>query len=193
MRSQSLVPQNETPKSLADRICGALAWVPEFPRAGFRFPDITPILEKDPELFREVIRALLEMVSHLEFDTVLCVESFGYVFGVPVALERGCKIALLRKAGKLPREHISCQYSMCYDHKREMEMHIDAIAPGARVLIVDDFLVSGGTICSALTLIRRSEGAPIGVACVIEAPTWHARSTLAPFDVPIFSLATIVI
>jgi adenine phosphoribosyltransferase len=180
-----------TEKHVEDRIREALTYVPGFPDHEYNFPDITPLLERDPQLFHDTISEVLSRTKDWSFDTVLCVESFGYVFGIPIAYERGCKIALMRRPGKLPRATIQEHYSMCYDPNRIMEIHRDAIAPSARVLIVDDFLVSGGTITAGLELIKKANGIASGVVCVVENTSWKPRAALAKYAVPILTLSTI--
>lgn len=177
--------------NLDSRIRESLAYVPGFPDQKYNFPDITPLLERDPQLFRDTIAELLRRTRDLSYDTVLCVESFGYVFGVPVAYERRCKIVLMRRPGKLPRPTIRQKYAMCYDPSRRMEIHEGALLPDAHVLVVDDFLVSGGTIGAALELIAKANAVAAGVACVVENVSWGARATLGKYGVPIITLATI--
>jgi adenine phosphoribosyltransferase len=182
-------PEN---KSVESRIKSALTYIPGFPDQRYNFPDITPVLERDPELFRDTIAELIRCTQNWAYDTVLCVESFGYIFGVPIAYELGCRIALMRRPGKLPRPTIQQNYSMCYDEHRCMEIHNGAILPNSRVLIVDDFLVSGGTVLAALILVAKAHAIAAGVACVVENPSWQPRAAiLKRFDVPIVTLAHI--
>ena len=177
--------------TLESLIREALIYIPDFPVQDFNFPDITPLLERDPSLFRETIAELLYCTRSWEYDTVLCIESFGYVFGVPVAYERGSRIVLMRRSGKLPRRTLKQDYAMCYDPVRSMEIHQDALLPTSRVLVVDDFLVSGGTVGAALELIKKTNAAAAGVACIVEKPSWKARALLEKYNVPIVTLTTI--
>lgn len=178
--------------TLDSRIREALTYVPDFPNQGFDFPDITLLLERDPQLFRDTVVELIRRTTDWSYDTVLCIESFGYVFGVPIAYERGCRIALMRRPGKLPRPTLRQEYSMCYDSMRCMEIHKDALLPQSRVLVVDDFLVSGGTVSAALDLIAKTGAEAAGVACIVEKPSWNARASLEKYGVPIVTLATIL-
>jgi adenine phosphoribosyltransferase len=176
---------------IEERVRAALTYVQGFPDNRYNFPDITPLLESHPKLFHEVIKELIRRAWHWSYDTVLCVESFGYIFGVPLAYERGCKIVLMRRPGKLPRPTMKQSYQMCYDPARSMEIHIGALSPSSRVLIVDDFLISGGTIGAAVELVRKAGAEVAGIACVVENPTWKGRAALENYGVPIVSLATI--
>jgi adenine phosphoribosyltransferase len=191
VNTNDLMPIVMVQPTLDNRIREALIYVPGFPDQRYNFPDITPLLERDPQLFRDVITELLRRTRDWSFDTVLCVESFGYVFGVPIAYERGCKIALMRRPGKLPRPTIHQDYAMCYDTSRRMEIHKGAILPRSHVLIVDDFLVSGGTVAAALELIAKADADAAGVACIVENPSWRPRAVLEKYSVPIITLATI--
>jgi adenine phosphoribosyltransferase len=165
----------------------------DFPVPGFNFPDITPILETDPQLFRDIIDALLTRTAEWSYDTVLCVESFGYVFGVPIAYEKRCRIVPMRRYGKLPRRTIEQKYDMCYESGRRMAVHVEALAADSHVLVVDDFLASGGTIAAAIELIRRSAAKVAGVACVAEIPSLRGRDALAQYDVRITTLTSVEI
>jgi adenine phosphoribosyltransferase len=180
-----------TQSSLDSRIREVLTYIPGFPDQRYNFPDITPLLECHPQLFRDTVDELLRRTQDWLYDTVLCVESFGYVFGIPLAYKCGCRIALMRRPGKLPRPVLQQSYSMCYDAERCMEIHKDALLPGSRVLVVDDFLISGGTIAAALELIAKANAEAAGVACVVENTSWGPRAALKKYDVPIITLATI--
>jgi adenine phosphoribosyltransferase len=177
--------------ALNARIRDSLAYVPGFPVTRFNFPDITPLLENNPKLFHDIVEELLRLTDDWNYNTVLCVESFGYIFGVPIAYKRGCNITLMRRPGKLPRPKLSQDYSMCYDAERRMEIHEGALTVESRTLVIDDFLVSGGTAEAALRLIAKAGASAVGVACVVENPSWNARELLSKYNVPIVSLARI--
>jgi adenine phosphoribosyltransferase len=170
-----------------------LEFVANFPITGFNFPDITPIIEKEPALFREIIEQLIKRCASYNYDTVSCIESFGYVFGIPIAYSQGCHISLMRRGGKLPRRTITKEYSMCYDSNCSMELNVDTFRAGARVLIVDDFLASGGTASTAIELTRAAGGTVAGLAFVVEIPSLNGRAALAKYAVPIIALAEIEI
>jgi len=178
-------------RPLAERIREALTYVAGFPDQKYNFPDITPLLERYPGLFRDTITHILRHTESWPYDAVLCVESFGYIFGVPIAYERACNIVLMRRSGKLPRPTLKQEYSMCYDPVRCMEIHRGALLPGARVLVVDDFLVSGGTVDAALKLIEKAGAVASGIVCIVENVSWGGRAAINAPSVPILTLATI--
>lgn len=152
--------------------------IPDFPVPGFNFPDITPILERNPGLFRSIIdRMCYNYILHPP-DYILCIESFGYVFGVPMALELRSRILLARRTGKLPRETLRQDYSMCYHPNKRLEIHSDVIRSGENVIIVDDFLASGGTAEAALDLIKKAGGNATGASFVVELVDMGGRKLI---------------
>lgn len=130
--------------------------VPDFPIEGFEFPDITPLFENNPTVFKKIIDRLTGEFRNSPPDYILCIESFGYLFGAPLAYNLGCKIILCRKKNHLPRETFSQDYNMCYDKNRTLEIHKNSINSGSSVLIIDDFLASGGTSKAACELVLKS-------------------------------------
>ena len=155
--------------TLAERVSAAIGHVADFPTPGFPFRDVTPLLERDPALVREIVDAFAAEFRGA-VDCVVCVESFGYLFGAPLAFVLGTRTALARRAGKLPRPTFSESYGMIYASDRELEMHQDAIKANDRVLIVDDVLASGGSALATVRLVERAGGDCIGIACVAEVP-----------------------
>jgi len=117
--------------------------VPNFPIPRCTFTDITPILERDPIAFQALIHQMCAPHRLHPPEVILCIESCGYLFGAPMAYALGSRIVLARQAGKLPRPTLHQAYAMGYDRHRHMEIHIGAIAPASRVLIVDDVLAMG--------------------------------------------------
>ena len=182
-----------TTNCLGSRIREQLGYVRDFPVPGFNFPDITPVLETNPDLFHDIIHALLTRTAEWSYDTVLCIESFGYIFGVPIAYEKRCRVVPMRQQGKLPRQTIEHVYDMCYDSARRMEIHVEALTAGSRVLIVDDFLASGGTIAAAIELIQKGSATVAGVACIAEIPSLRGRAALAQYNVQITTLTSVEI
>ena len=132
--------------------------VPDFPKPGIVFKDITPLLA-DPAGFRGTIDLLAERVAGLDAAAILAIESRGFIFGAALAHKMGLPIHLVRKRGKLPRASISVAYELEYgvDH---LEMHGDAIVPGKRYLIVDDVIATGGT-AEAVARLVREQGAEV--------------------------------
>ncbi len=176
------------------RIQAAIRHVADFPYEGFPFRDVTPILEEDPALFRGIIDGLAYPFTVDPPDGVLCIESFGYVFGAPLAYRLGSKLVLARRAGKLPRAVHQQPYDMVYAKGKSLEVHQSAMAPGERILIIDDVLASGGSALAAVSLIERSKARCIGLSCVADAAILRsapARVALEERGFPIVALATL--
>lgn len=157
--------------------------VPDFPKPGILFKDITPVLEH-PKAFREVIELLVEDARAKGAETIVGIESRGFVFGVPVAMELGLPFAMARKLGKLPYDRITEEYALEYG-TNTVEMHVDAVAPGQKAYIVDDLLATGGTAAASARLVRRLGGEVVGFGCLIELTFLDGRNAL---DMPITAL-----
>lgn len=155
--------------------------VPEFPSPGVIFRDITPILQ-DPSAFREIIVSMAECVRPMRPDVIVGIESRGFVFGAPIALEMGIGFVPVRKKGKLPWETVQAEYSLEYG-KSIVEMHRDAIKPGDRVAITDDLLATGGTARAAVRLVEELGGVVAGVCFFIELTFLNGRDALQGYDV----------
>jgi adenine phosphoribosyltransferase len=158
--------------------------IPDFPLPGVQFKDITPLL-KNAAAFRQVIDELAGRYEGQRVDMVAGVESRGFIFSAPVAYRLGAGLIPIRKPGKLPAETIEVQYSLEYG-TNTLHVHRDALRPGARVLLVDDLLATGGTIRAAAQLMERLGGEIVELAFVIELGFLHGRDNLAQY--PIFSL-----
>ena len=158
--------------------------IPDFPEPGILFRDITPLL-RDAEAFAEAINRLEEKYRDLDFETIVAVESRGFVFGAPLAYKMGKGFVPVRKAGKLPGATHSAEYSLEYG-TNEMEIHVGDISQGERVLILDDLLATGGTLEATIELVEVSGGAVAGIGLVIELSGLGGRDRLAEYD--IFSL-----
>ncbi len=150
--------------------------VPDFPRPGILFRDVTPLLA-DPGALREAIRQLAEPFRGSRIERVVGVESRGFILGAPVALELGAGLAIARKPGKLPRRTLSVSYELEYGTDR-LEMHADALAPGQRVLLVDDLIATGGTAAATLRLARHAGADVVGCAFLIELTALGGRAQL---------------
>jgi len=159
--------------------------VPDFPMPGIVFRDITPLL-LHPTALRHVVQTLSDRFAG-EVDLVVAVESRGFIFGAPLAMSMGCGFAPVRKLGKLPRETVSREYALEYG-SNHLEIHRDAVAPGQRLLIVDDVLATGGTAAAALGLVEELGGRVAGFAFVIELSGLNGRLALQGKEV--FSLIT---
>lgn len=155
--------------------------VPDFPRPGIVFKDITPVLA-DPRAFDATIAALAERVADLGADGILAIESRGFLFGAALALRLGLPLQLVRKRGKLPRASISMRYELEYgfDH---LEVHTDAIRPGGRYLIVDDVIATGGTAAATAALVEQQKAAVAASVFVIELTFLNGRAKLGTHDV----------
>jgi len=160
--------------------------VPDFPKPGIIFKDITPLLA-DPHGLKATIEYLAEEVAQYRPDAVVAIESRGFLFGVALAQRLMLPIHLVRKRGKLPREAISVEYDLEYgvDH---LEMHTDAIEPGGRYLIVDDLIATGGTAAATAKLVNQQQGIVAACAFVIELAFLGGREQLDGH--PIVSLLT---
>ncbi len=158
--------------------------VPDFPKPGILFKDITPLLQSAQGL-AETIALLERAVPASSYDVVCGIESRGFIFGTALALKTGKGFVPIRKPGKLPYKTAKESYELEYG-KDTIEIHIDAVKPGERVLIVDDLLATGGTLAAAASLIRRIGGVPIAGAVVIELGFLKGRELLG--SLPVHSL-----
>ena len=152
--------------------------VPDFPKAGILFRDITPLLANS-EAFEETVSRLVERVNLCGADVIAGIESRGFIFGVPVAQRLGLPFVPIRKPGKLPCETVVAEYALEYGSD-QLELHVDAIKPDQRVFIVDDLLATGGTANAACTLVTTLGGVVSGVGVVIELEGLDGREKLAP-------------
>ncbi len=140
--------------------------IPDFPKAGILFRDITPLLA-NPDAFRQSILELAEPFRELHVDLVAAAEARGFIFAAPLALELSAGLIPIRKPGKLPAETLSHGYDLEYGSD-ELEIHVDAVPAGARVLVVDDLLATGGTMDACCRLIEKAGGAVVGCTFLIE-------------------------
>lgn len=158
--------------------------VPDFPKPGILFKDITPVLE-NVEAFREVVKLLVEDARAKGAETIVGIESRGFLFGAPMAIEMGLPFVMARKVGKLPYERISVEYALEYG-TATVEMHVDSITTGQRAYLVDDLLATGGTANAARQLVERLGGTVCGFGCLIELGFLGGRKALP--DLPITAL-----
>lgn len=160
--------------------------IPNFPVEGILFRDITTLLQ-DSAAFRAAIDALRDQVVSLQADVVVGMESRGFVFAAPLAYLLQVGFVPVRKLGKLPGDTLSVEYELEYG-TNTLEIHRDAIAPGQRVLVVDDLLATGGTVAATVELIRRLGGVVVGSAFLIELQDLGGRARLDGH--PVVSLIT---
>ncbi len=140
--------------------------IPDFPKPGILFRDITPLL-KDPAAFRQVVREMGDRVRHLKIDLVAAAEARGFLFAAPLAIELGAGLVPIRKPGKLPYKTIAHTYDLEYG-RDTLEIHVDAISPGASVLVVDDLLATGGTVDACCRLVEKAGGNVAGCVFLVE-------------------------
>ncbi|MEN3370082.1 MAG: adenine phosphoribosyltransferase [Verrucomicrobiota bacterium] len=167
-----------------EKLRAAVRDVPDFPKPGIVFKDITPILSSG-NFFRASIDLFLEKCRGKEIDKVVGIDARGFLFGSAVAYELGVGFVPLRKKGRLPYKTESAKYSLEYG-EAEMELHIDAIEPGQRIVLIDDLLATGGTSASAATLIKKVGGILLEAQFLIELEFLHGRKKLEPTPVVSF-------
>jgi adenine phosphoribosyltransferase len=158
--------------------------VPDFPKPGILFRDITPVLESS-EAFRAALDQLVSAVADVEFDSIAALESRGFIFGAPMARQLGKPLVILRKPGKLPGVLESVSYDLEYG-SATLEAHTDSIDVGDRVLVVDDLLATGGTAAAAGQLVTKLGGLVAAYLFLVELADLEGRTGLG--DIPIFSL-----
>jgi adenine phosphoribosyltransferase len=167
-------------------IASYIRTVPDYPKPGILFRDVTGLLE-DARGLRIAVDQLVHRYIDQNVDLVAGIEARGFIFGTPVAYELGVGFIPIRKAGKLPGAVVGIDYELEYGTDR-MEMHVDAIGPGAKVLLIDDLIATGGTACAALELIR-GVGGEVEEACfVIDLPDLGGADRLRSLGCQSFSL-----
>ena len=169
------------PGDTVEKLRNSIRDVPDFPIPGIVFKDITPILCDGP-LFRDAIDLFLERCRTLAIDKIVCIDARGFLFGSAVAYELGLGLIPIRKKGKLPYKTERAVYTLEYG-EAEMEMHIDSIEPGERIVLIDDLLATGGTSASAMTLIQKVGGQLVEAQFLIELNFLHGRKKLEPAPV----------
>jgi len=155
--------------------------VPDFPKPGILFKDITPLLAH-PKAFKATISHLADQLDGKPLDGILGIESRGFIFGAALAQQLGVPLQLVRKQGKLPRAAISIRYELEYGYDH-LEMHADAIAPGGRYAIVDDLIATGGTAAATARLVAQQQGTVASCLFVIELGFLDGRKALEGFPV----------
>jgi adenine phosphoribosyltransferase len=166
------------------KLRAAVRDVPDFPKPGIIFKDITPIL-KDGALFCTSIDVFVEQCRGETVDKIVGIDARGFLFGSAVAYELGIGFVPLRKKGRLPYQTESARYSLEYG-EAEMELHIDAIERGEKIVLIDDLLATGGTSASAATLIKKVGGHLVQAIFLIELEFLHGRRKLEPTPVASF-------
>jgi adenine phosphoribosyltransferase len=162
----------------------AIRKVPDFPKPGILFYDITSVLA-NPGAFSYCIDAMVKLYKNLQFDAVAAIESRGFVFAAPFCKQMGLPLLLVRKKGKLPGKTVEQSYELEYG-TATLEMHQNDIVPGARFLIVDDLIATGGTINATCEMIRTCGAIPVRAFSVIGLPFLNFRETVQ--EIPIDTL-----
>jgi adenine phosphoribosyltransferase len=160
--------------------------IPHYPKPGIMFRDITTLL-KDPVGFQFTIQEIVKRYSTWKIDKVAAIESRGFIIGAPVAYALGLGFVPIRKQGKLPAEAVGHDYQLEYGQDR-IEIHLDAIEPGDRVLVLDDLIATGGTAEAASQLIRKMGGTVVECCFIIDLPDVGGRKRLQQQGLNVFSL-----
>jgi adenine phosphoribosyltransferase len=155
--------------------------VPDFPKPGILFYDITTLL-KDAAAFHEAIDLMTEPFKDKKVDIVVGMESRGFIFSAPMAYKLNAGFVPVRKLGKLPAETVSVEYALEYG-TNTLEIHKDALQPGQRVLIVDDLLATGGTVIGTIELVQQLKAEVVGLAFLVELLFLKGRERLKQYDV----------
>jgi adenine phosphoribosyltransferase len=171
---------------LAGDIERAIRNVPDFPKPGIQFKDITPVLA-DARLFAGTIDLLTQNFKPGDVDAVIGIDARGFIFAAAAATKLHAGFVPVRKKGKLPYQTIEEDYALEYGHAT-VAMHIDALKPGAKVLLVDDLLATGGTAAAAISLVKKLGGQILEVGFVIELKFLNGRTKL--HDLPVCSLVS---
>ena len=170
-----------TVKTATADLAAKIRDVPDFPKPGILFKDITTLLREGPA-FRAAIDGLLAQVKGKRVDVVVGMESRGLIFGAPMAYALGVGFVPVRKLGKLPSEVVSVEYDLEYG-SATLEMHKDAITPGQKVLIVDDLLATGGTVAGTIELVKQLQGEIVALAFLIELKFLKGRDRLQGYEI----------
>lgn len=169
-----------------DELKKAIREIPDFPKKGILFYDITTLL-KDPIAFRKAVDALADRYDGDPPGCIVAIDARGFIFGAALAYKLGIGLGIVRKTGKLPYKTHKASYALEYGSD-EVEMHVDAVDEGQRVLIVDDLLATGGTASATVDLIRAAGGDVVECCFVVELLFLNGRAKLAEKGVQTFSL-----
>ena len=154
--------------------------IPDFPKPGILFRDITPLLAS-PAAFGESIRRLADNYRDRQVDAIVAAEARGFIFAGPLSLELNAGFVPIRKPGKLPFETHAFHYELEYGEDT-LEMHVDGVASGQRVLVVDDLLATGGTVDACCKLLKKTGATVVGCAFLVELKSLHGADRIAPFE-----------
>jgi len=175
-------------QAIADYLNSIIRTIPDFPKPGIQFKDITPLL-KNPEALRLTTEMLINPFTSQNIDVVVGLESRGFLFGANMAAQLHAGFVPVRKPNKLPSDKIFAEYQLEYGNDR-VEMHADAIKPGEKVIIHDDLIATGGTAAAATDLVERLGGIVIGYSFIIELGFLNGKERLTK-DAPVHALITL--
>ncbi|QVQ52056.1 adenine phosphoribosyltransferase [Spiractinospora alimapuensis] len=167
-------------QDLATLIDKRVRTIPDYPKPGVEFKDITPLLA-DPAAFRAVVDGVRERYDAESVDAVVGIEARGFILAAPIAYAMGAGFVPIRKSGKLPARTLDATYDLEYGTET-MEMHADGVSPGDRVLIVDDVLATGGTAEAAVRLVRAAGGTVVGLSVLMELGFLNGRQRLTDVE-----------
>lgn len=173
---------------LENRLKAAIRAVPDFPKPGILFRDITPVLE-DAALCNAAVGGFREALASQRIDAIAGIESRGFLFGMPLAMALNIPFVTVRKKGKLPWKTVSYSYDLEYG-SAEVEMHVDSVKPGMRVMVHDDLLATGGTAAAAAELIKKQGGTVAAFSFLIELSFLNGMDRLKPYGADVVSLVT---
>lgn len=172
--------------SIQERVKNVIRDVPNFPKAGINFKDITPIMQ-DFQLCKDIVKHTCLDLQKMGIEGVAGIESRGFLIGMPLAMALEVPFILIRKKGKLPYKTVSHSYELEYG-SAEIEMHIDAVIPGQRILIHDDLLATGGSAAAAAELIRKQQAQVIGFNFLVELSFLNGKNAIANYSENISTL-----
>ena len=165
---------------------GLIRSLPDYPKEGIIFRDITTLLQS-PSGFRQAVDEMVQPFAGSGIGCVAGIEARGFILGGAVAHQLSVGFVAIRKKGKLPWQTLSVEYELEYGSD-EVEIHTDSFEPGQKVLIVDDLIATGGTACAAVQLVRQAGAEVVGASFVIDLPDLRGREKLAMMDVPVRTL-----
>lgn len=164
-----------------DRITSAIRDIPDFPKPGIIFKDITPVLS-DPTLFREVIDGFAAHYGGQGIQRIAAIDARGFILGAALAYKLGISLVPVRKKGKLPYKSVEVSYELEYG-EATLEIHVDALLNGEKVLIIDDLLATGGTAAATTELIEKLGGEVTSIAFMVELAFLEGRKKLEGYDI----------
>lgn len=174
--------------TIQERVSQTIRDIPDFPKPGILFKDITPVLE-NPLLSKDIVQFFCEQLKPLKLDAIVGVESRGFLYGMPIAIALEVPFITVRKKGKLPYKTISYSYDLEYG-SAEIEMHVDAIKPNWNVLVHDDLLATGGTATAAAELIKMQKANVAGFGFLVELSFLNGKEKLLQYNNNIINLVS---